>query len=47
MDATATRLFTLRQMLSVPGAAVHLKLERDKEVIEVDVKLPENETTKR
>lgn len=45
-DATETRLFTLRQTLNVPGATVHVKLKRGDEIIEVDVKLPENKTEK-
>lgn len=47
LDATTTRLFTLRQKLSVPGATVPVKLERGEEVFDVKLRLPEKEEAER
>jgi len=43
LDATTTRLFTLRQKLRVTGATVHVKLKRGDEIIDVDLELPKAE----
>lgn len=43
LDVTQTRLHTLRQRFSCPGRTVDVRLLRDGEIIETDVKLPLDE----
>jgi S1-C subfamily serine protease len=42
-DASGARLFNLYDEFAIPGRTVHVRLLRDGEIIEADVKLPEDE----
>ena len=42
-DASGARLFKLYEEFTVPGRTVHVRLLRDGEIVETDVKLPDDE----